>query len=236
MKAYPGGRAERRRRVEVLPVHLGEPRPGRADEERRGHEGLGDDHAEGRERQGDPDGAQRAAGQAVPPERGEQGDAGHRRRQHHRQVDERLEHALAGELAGGEDVRHRQAERHDDGGRGDAGEQAQPKRLQDERVLEPRHETARRYAEHEAHQRQAEEGDQQPAEERAAGAPQHARERAPRRERCGVAQGWVAAGSAAAAGSRPCCWRTRWPASLRTSSTNARARSGLLAALSTAIG
>ena len=48
----------------------------------------------------------------VPAERREQRDAGHRRRQHHREVDQRLEQRLATELAHREQVRHRQAERH----------------------------------------------------------------------------------------------------------------------------
>ena len=132
-----------------------------------------------------PSGAERLAGQARPAEGGEQGDPGHGRRQHHRQVDERLQHALAAELRGGEQVGDGQPERDDDHRRGEAGDEAQPERLQDERVPQPGDEVARGNPEHEAQQREAEQEDQQRA--------QHHRERrGARRRRADVRRGATA--------------------------------------------
>ena len=82
------------RRVLVASVELAERGLDRDHEERHRHEGLGDDHARGRERQRDAEPpVEVLADETAATERVEEGDAGDDRRQHHRERAQRSRRA-----------------------------------------------------------------------------------------------------------------------------------------------
>ena len=97
-------------RVLEVPIDTGDPGPGRADEEGRGHERLGEDHRDGRERKLDPQRVEGPAQDAAPAEEEQEGQPGYSRRQDDGQVDDRLDQPGAPEPAPGQDERERQAE------------------------------------------------------------------------------------------------------------------------------
>ena len=103
---------------------------------------------------------ERAADQPGAPERHQQGDAGHGRRQDEGEVDQHLDRALPWEAAGRQDVRQGEPEGHHGEGRGRARDQAQPERVEDERIAEPMPELRCRDAEHERHERKPEQQQQ----------------------------------------------------------------------------
>jgi hypothetical protein len=100
----PAGWRPRRDTCDPLPRSP----PGRRHEEGRGHEGLCHDHAQGRERKTHAEQRQGLPGQARPAEGREQGHPGHGWREHHRQVDQHLQGALAPEIGHVEGVCDRQ--------------------------------------------------------------------------------------------------------------------------------
>ena len=82
-------------------------------QERHGHEGLGEDHAGGRERQGDPEPlVEVLPDQATAAEGVEEGDTGDDGREDHRERAQRPGRAAARELDAGQHPGQRHAEQH----------------------------------------------------------------------------------------------------------------------------
>ena len=117
-----------------LARHAPEPRPRGADEERRRDEDLRQHDGEGRERDRDPEHrSQRLTEQPPTPEHEEQPEAGHRGRQHDRQVHDGLQQSGAPERASGEDHGQRQAEADGDDQADRGREETQLERVEDGR-------------------------------------------------------------------------------------------------------
>src|SRR5215212_5978376 len=217
--------------VLVAPVHG--PQPGLAgdDQERHGHEGLGQDRPGGGERQGDPEPlVEPAAGQPATAEGQQQGDSADHRRQHHGQGGQGPDQVAAGELDPGEQERERDPEHDRDRDRAQGADQRQPQRLQHPGAGQLGPDAAPRGPDQQAGQGDGQEGDGQGGRDGEPG----------RGPGPGPGGGRPAApgdgGHVVGGGRNPYFFRTCWPSADRTRSRNASAPASSLAALTVASG
>ena len=136
-----GGAVDPRGVLQVA-VDAGEPGPGRADEERRRDERLGQDHGQRRERQLDPERVERLAEEAAPPEASSSASPATDGGSTIGRSTIASSRPRAAEPAAGEDEGQRQAERdrehQADRGRGQAeGERVEDDRRAERRASEP---------------------------------------------------------------------------------------------------
>ena len=240
------GRVTRRRIVQrpaprvaaassIAPVHGPQPGLDGDDQERHGHERLGQDGPGGGERQGDPERpVEPLADQPAAAEGQQQGHPADDRRQHHRQGGEGPHQVAPGELDPGQQEGQGDAEGDRHRHRPGRADQRQPQRLQHPGAGQLGAEAPPR-----GPPEQADQGDGQEPDGQGGGDGEGSRHPAPGGRDSGGRPAPAApsgGGHVVGGGRNPYCFRTCWPSAPSTWSMNACAWSWALLALTVAIG